>query len=411
MKKKTALLVKGALVVTAAGMTANLFGYIYHLVIGRVLGPERYGELATYLSLIFLFGIPSSTLATVVTRQIATLLSQGKQGRISAFIQRFAIILGGIVIGIGLIYVILIPFLRTFLGLSNIRGLVAVYGIFASSFFLILPMSALQGTKRFTDFSIVSVIAAGLRLVFGVAVARLGVTMILISNICSNLLSLLVSLLPLGALRQIPKQPVFVPLITLLSFSVPTLLATIAMTSLYTIDTILVKHFFSAYDAGIYASLATLGKVILFASLSIAPVLFPTITMLAQQSISYRSILLNGFFVVFSISVSIVLLYGMFSSFVMLALFGNKFVSAAPYLGWVGVFMSGIAMMNYLLMVLLAAGRAGIWKIVAILALLQVNGIVLFHSTLWEVVRINVLVSILGTGGTLWYALRKDKFA
>ena len=44
-----------------------------------------------------------------------------------------------------------------------------------------------------------------------------------------------------------------------------------------TMDLILVKHFFSDQDAGVYATLSILGKIIYFAASPVASVMFPIV--------------------------------------------------------------------------------------------------------------------------------------
>ena len=57
--------VKGGLVVMGGAMAANVSAYLYHLIVGRILGPVAYGELAALLALFFILNVPSSVLQTI----------------------------------------------------------------------------------------------------------------------------------------------------------------------------------------------------------------------------------------------------------------------------------------------------------------------------------------------------------
>src|SRR5476649_2490100 len=62
----------GSAVMFTGSMFVNFLSYLFHVVIGRILGVERYGELATLLSLFFILNVPSLVIQTVLTKYFAS---------------------------------------------------------------------------------------------------------------------------------------------------------------------------------------------------------------------------------------------------------------------------------------------------------------------------------------------------
>ena len=60
-------LFSGSVIMIGGNMAANAINYLYHLVMGRLLGPAGYGVLASLYSLLYLAGIvPTSASISVV---------------------------------------------------------------------------------------------------------------------------------------------------------------------------------------------------------------------------------------------------------------------------------------------------------------------------------------------------------
>lgn len=65
------LVTKGLTLVTAGAMGANVLSYLLHLLAGRWLLPEGYGEFASLLTAQLVLAVPALALQTVVARSIA----------------------------------------------------------------------------------------------------------------------------------------------------------------------------------------------------------------------------------------------------------------------------------------------------------------------------------------------------
>lgn len=371
-------------------MVANIFAYLYHLLVGRILGPDRYGELAALLALIYILNVPSQWLQTVMTKYFSSLRANKATGevknlfftatRLTSFFAAFGL-------------VILLPFIKIvagFLHISSQSDFIWLYFIFAFYLISVIQLSIYQAYQLFLQSNILTNIGAFLRLVLGAIGASFGVTMTLFSNVFSNMIMYLVSFIPLRFVMTAKSQPVSLNKRQIVGYSVPTLLATLGIIALYTQDVILVKHFFSAKDAGIYSSLSILGKVIFYASSAISFVLFPVVAERSALGKDHQKIVFMALTVIAAVSLVLTVGYFVFPGLVVNLLFGPAYSSAAPYLGFFGLFITFYSLASLLTNVTLASGRTSVWWLTGGIALLQTIFISLYHATLLTVIQVNL---------------------
>src|SRR3989344_8778687 len=143
-------LARGSFIVLVGTTIANIGSYAYHLVVGRILGPVGYGELASLLSFLYILNVPSSVLQTVLTRYIAGFRANQEVGRaksLSIAVLRMLCV----VLFFGA--VILLPFISMLAGFLHIDEPMALfYTYLTAALWLIgiVQVSLLQGLQRFT---------------------------------------------------------------------------------------------------------------------------------------------------------------------------------------------------------------------------------------------------------------------
>src|SRR5690242_10099446 len=74
-------LVKNSAIVFAGTMAGNVLSYVYHLVMGRLLGPAGYGELSSLLSILYIFTVPLVVTQTVLVKFISGFKAHGTPGQ------------------------------------------------------------------------------------------------------------------------------------------------------------------------------------------------------------------------------------------------------------------------------------------------------------------------------------------
>src|SRR5947209_3157638 len=106
----------GSAIMMVGSTAVNVINYLYHLLMGRLLGPLNYGELAALISLISLIGIIPLSLGLVITKFIA---SAENEYQIKSFVNWFSRKVTIVGITLFVIISILSPIISSFLNIKN----------------------------------------------------------------------------------------------------------------------------------------------------------------------------------------------------------------------------------------------------------------------------------------------------
>ncbi len=371
---------------------ANFIAYIYHLVIGRMLGPVSYGELAATLAALGMF----STVFAFVSLVVVKLVSSAKKREIPALYHWF--LKRGLITGFGLCL-----FLTTFTSIiSNFLHLdykiAFLLGpiLFAILLSLLLK-SFLHGLLKFGQSVVVSNIDMSLRVVFSVLFVYLGFSSFgaVFGIFVASILSFLVAFSFLKELRRGRVNGKLKDAKKVLAYAFPVFLVSIANNSFISSDVILTKHFFNAYDAGIYASLSTLGKIIFFGTGPIGAVMFPIISQRHSKGQNYHKVLAMSFLLTAWMAVGVLAVYYFFPELMIKILFGNEFLDASSNLIWFGVFIAIYTVANLLVSFYLSIEKTKVAFFPIVFALFQIVGIYFFHDSVLSVIRISTLSATL----------------
>src|SRR3981081_617541 len=82
--------VRQNVVLFVGGFLAGAGGFVYHSVVGRVLGPEAYGEVSDLMGRYTVGPTINVMLVVVLARCVATLKTAGRMGAISHLVDRTA---------------------------------------------------------------------------------------------------------------------------------------------------------------------------------------------------------------------------------------------------------------------------------------------------------------------------------
>jgi O-antigen/teichoic acid export membrane protein len=384
-------LFSSSMVVIVGSNIVNALNYIYHLIIGRLLGPTTYGELASLISIIGLLGIIPGALGMTIVKFISSAKEKDEVDGLVKWLTKLGLV-------IGIIEAIIIIFsssmLKSFLKIDDISILLLV----SLSIFIATPVqfyrSVLQGLLKFNQM-VLSVLAdSGLKLLGTVLLVYLGFG--LLGTIVGMIIGISVGLIiAIYSLREYLnfKYEKALNLKPILSYSIPIIIQTGAQTSLYSADLILVKHFFNPHDAGLYASLSVLGRIIFFGAGPVASVMFPMISKKKAAGESYNRVFSYSLLLTSAISLFVLLIYLFFPELAIQILYGKLYLDAASYLVWFGLFMCMFTIATLLVNYNFALGKTKVVIFPSLAALLQILGIWIFHSDLKEVITISIIVS------------------
>ena len=396
-------LVKGSFILLIGSLIVNISNYLFHFFMGRMLGPSDYGVLAALLSVLYLVSVFSSTLLTVTTKFTADFFSAGDFGKIHLLIKRLSRKFFWAGLAVFLIFLLAARFIANFLKIDS-PSLVIIIGAFSLLLFLnSLNRGVIQGLQKFSHLAINLSIEALLKLVLAIIFVILGGKVFgpVAAIFLACLFAYLISFVPLKFLFKKTLQPIDKK--KLILYSLPTLFIMLFLVSLYNADIILVKHFFSAREAGLYAALSTLGKIVLFASGAITQAMFPIAAYLARRKKDPSRILKQTIILTSLISLVILILYFVFPKYLVMILFGGQYLEISSYLFFFGLVFSLFSIISIFISFFLAIHKLRFVYFLGLAALAEIVLIIFFHQSILEIISILFIVMVILLVGLIIY--------
>ncbi len=379
----------GGIIFFIGGTLANIFNYLYRVAMARMLGPELFGELVAMISLIFILVIPSSPMQIAAAKFSAVFEAEKTQGKIREFFNYLTKAAGLIV---GLIAVLGIAFanwIQNLLKLSSVNYVYFLVAIIVVMFAGGITKGILKGLKRFSLLSLVTFLESFLKLVVAVSLVFLGLGMfgalggLLIPGVIIYLLSFYFLRDVLLKKEERPQTENVKGVWRYISYS---FLALFLLNIFINIDKILVKLYFSDFDAGIYSSFSSLGQATFVGVSLLAGVLFPLVAFSHAQKKEYfhyfKLISLASLIIVFLTA----LIFSLFSRPLFLLFFGEEYIEGAGFLGCYAGLMGLLGFVFLFSFYLMALNKFKFLYFLGAGALLEVLLIVFFHNSFSQVI-------------------------
>ena len=379
----------GAIMVTF-GLLAGFINYLYQLVMGIMLTPTQYGTLYSLLSLLVILSIVSSAIHTSVTKFASKFKAQGNLGGVN-YLWRFSL-KQTFIIGLAsfLVLSLLSPLLASFLNITNIWYLIILSVTLILVFVLPVNYGILRGLQRFVPLGTSNTFIAILKLATGALLVYLGLGVYggLLAFIIAQLFVFIFTLYFLRDLTSAGTKKLDTG--GLRAYVGPALLAIAAFTVLTNVDVLLVKHCLSPETTGSYSAIAVLGKIAFIVPGGIVVAMFPKTSELYETNTTHHRVLLT-----LLLAGGVVIIYWLFPDFIVTFLFKDKYAQVAPHLLPYSVahllFAFSFLLMNYFLS--LNQTRVAFSLVAAML--LQLTLIILFHTSITQIVTIMVISSAL----------------
>lgn len=372
----------------------NFLNYIYHFLMGRMLGPSGYGELAALISIVGLLLIIPSSFGLAITRMVATEAKDKQAKQALNKIIHLAIIFS---LCFSVIFFALAPIISNYLKISNIWSVIFAGLFFTFSMVGFVYKSILQGLLRFGRFISSTIGETAVKLFLGVFLVSLGLGSFgaLGAIFIGAALGLFLAKYWIGDFLKVDSaEKVNRKYIKeLFIFSLPVTVYTVAQTSLFSADLILVKHFFPNFEAGLYAALSSLGKIILFGAGPVVFVMFPMISQKYSNKEKYNSIFTLSLVFTLLVCLFLLTLFYLFPGYVIRFSVGSSYLGASGMLFLFGIFMSLVSLSGLLINLQLAVKRTKVVILPSLAAIAQIILINFYHSSLYQVIFISIAIT------------------
>lgn len=326
---------------------ANFINYLFHFVMGRMLGPVDYGVLAFLTSIMYIFGVPTASIQTLVAKYTTKFNVKKEYGKIKGMIKFMILEATLLAVVLFLIFCLISFFFSSYVGISF--WLLALTGlILFSSFLSPIGLGVVQGLKKFSILGWNTILGSTIKIILAVFLVLFSFKVYgaILGFILGGLISF-IFIFPF--IKEIMNSKEIIEKKALISInSVAVLVSILTITLMYSLDIIFAKIFFSADIAGKYAVASMIGKMIFFGTSAVTSAMFPLSSeKFLNGDKSKTSGIIKKTFIFVTILCLIALFFmGLFPKLVISLLFGSKYLEIVNILFYLGVAFSMISLTN-----------------------------------------------------------------
>ncbi|MHA7944837.1 oligosaccharide flippase family protein [Formosa sp. 3Alg 14/1] len=374
-------------------LAVNGGNYFYNLILGRLLGPAQFADAAVLITLLLVLSFVAMTFQ-LVTAKFSVELETAVFSNFIASIYKNAVWVG---IALGALTVVFSKQLQQVFHTTS-SSMFVVFGLGVPLYFIMsVNRGVFQGKQNFKALSITYQ---------GEMLSRLLITLglIFLFNLQSSVtiaigifVSFIIGLFPLKT-EHISFTKTFVNSThskQIKHFFILTAFYELTQIIINNSDILLVKHYFESYEAGLYASLALIGRIVYFVAWMFVMLLLPTVVQLKKEGKETAPILFKYVSYIAVIAFSIVSVTALFPETAITLLFGKSYISVAPLL-WKYALATGLfAVSNIFAYYYLSLAQYIPVIISGLFGLLQMCLVVWFHESLEQVVHMQIVAMAL----------------
>ncbi len=370
-------------------LVVNAGNYAYNLILGRLLGPERYADAALLITLLLVLSFVAMTLQLTVAKFRAESTETQVRQIVSYFKQR-AVILGSV---IGGVLVMMSWWMADLLNVSS-PSMFQVFGLCVPLYFVMsVHRGVHQGGSQFVKLSWSYQLEMWTKLVTTLILLTLLPQAVGFCIALGIVLSVTVGIWPSAGRHSFFKTATLPSQLeqTILRFAVFTCCYELSQILINNSDILLVKHYFDAEQAGLYSALAMIGRVVYFLAWMFVMLLLPKVIRLEKSGEDSRPLLMKYVSYTALMSGAIVGVSYLIPEVVILSLFGSAYLEIADLLWLYALATSAFAIANIYVYYALSLSRYIPIFITVTLGVVQVALVVMYHESLYQVVLQQVL--------------------
>jgi O-antigen/teichoic acid export membrane protein len=375
-------------------LIVNGGNYLYNLILGRILGPAQFADAAVLITFLLVLSFAAMTFQ-LVTAKFSVLFENDVFKSFISKVFKNALLVGII---FGILIILGAGVLQNLFNTSSSMMFI-IFGFGVPLYFLMsVNRGVFQGKKAFKNLSITYqtemlsrlVITLGLILIFDIkssVVISVGI-----------LASFLFGLFPFNFKNLFPKKPLKLSGVhtkNIRHFFIITAFYELTQIIINNSDILLVKHFFESYDAGLYASLALIGRIVYFIAWMFVMLLLPTVVELKKEGKKTAPTLFKYVGYIAAISITIILACLAFPQTIITLLFGDSYISMAPLLWKYAIATSMFAISNIFAYYYLSLDKYVPVVISGVFGMLQMLLVIFYHDSLEQVVYMQIIAMML----------------
>lgn len=382
----------GSVIMLAGSVLVSIANFGYNIGVAHLLGPGDFSQAAAAVTLLMLASCINLAYQLVTAKLVAKTTIPAERAAVYQYLMRRAWMVG---FGLSAVFVGASRWIASYLRMPS-PTLVILLGL-GMLFYIPLGVrrGGMQGTCHFLRLSLNLAAEAFVKL-FAAMILVVGGAGVLGAVSAISLSVLAAFLLPTNdrELRQLPSQ--YHPGSFLESMQA--IIFFVGQVIINNVDILMVKHYFAPSEAGIYAAVALVGRLLYFATWSVTSAMFPISAGSAAEKES-RSVLVVPLLFVAGLSTVFVVFLASFPGLVIRTLFGSDFHRVSAGVEQLLV-MNALATAVYAVCVVLITYEmsrriANTGWLQLVVSFLIVLGVSFFHASLMQVIVIQQVLRAL----------------
>lgn len=381
----------------AGNVAVGFLNYIFYPVMGRLLQPTYFGEVQALFSIIAHIGVFFNVLGLVVVNIVTNHPDAKTANRLIVNLEKLALRFS---VGSFLLFLLLVLPLQDFFHFTSPWPFVGLALAILLSVPLTFRRAVLQGIHDFWALSWAGVLNGASKLAAAAALVLAGYKTV--GAMGALLLAQVLSLLYID--RQLKKtktkyqwsgyslnRPDMELVRPELKYARLVMLVSLIFTVMYSIDVLMVKHYFAAEPAGLYAGISTIANTIYFISGSVAGVLLASVRISSAEN---AKLLKRSLFITFVLGGAVLLVFTLAPRPIINLLIGSTYGSFAHYLpsASLALFLASIANLLFIYHMALRNYRIS-WLVLG--GALLIFGLMLTNHGSIQAIINNVIISSL----------------
>jgi O-antigen/teichoic acid export membrane protein len=383
--------IKYGFLLTAVQITSGFLGYIYQILVGRLLSPSEFALFSAVMALFMFCSAPMAAFSMVIVRKVSALRAYERLENIHSMYWRLKKYLLGLTTTLLIIFLCGNQFLTTYLRAPDKSTAIYFSFIVVLSLFSSINLSFYQGLQKFLSLGLLGITTIVLKILISLLLINIGmgISGALLGVMISILLVYVVGMTPFARGYQKLQHKSYSKInIKSLIESFPILLATISLTAMTQLDVVLVNWFFNPNEAGLYAAASVLGKAVLYLPGGLVVALFPMVAERHATGAKSLSLFLQASIVTLCSCGLIAFIYWLFGEEIIQFLYGESYIGAGKILSWYGFAILPMSIVIVAEQFLIAKGKVLFaWLFLGIVPF-QFLAIYKWHSELWMILAV-----------------------
>ena len=389
------LFLSGGILVIAS-VIANLLNYIYSGYLSRAVNVEEFGVISLISNFLFLTVIPLESLSSSIIYRSAYYLGKYKKS-LTEFWKKIRVtsMLAGFVVSI--IWVLATPTIARFFNTDNTIPFYLFAPVWLFNTMLAVDLGYLTGNHRFNAIALVTLLAPFIKTISAIALVTYGLeewvyASIPLSIVVASALSyLLVSMMPKATFSESDTHLLTFPT----KYFFVTALSRFSLVSYLTLDVLLAKHFLPPTEAGKYALIALIGKMIFFVgglfNQFITPLVSRDLGVNSEKQPSFKILFIASAFT----SWIAYIIFGILGEITAPLLLGNNIDSVSHLLPIYGVGVFAFSIASSIIAYHLVKKAHTLAVTTFVLSIAQLIAFYIFHDSIEQIVTTIAIIGVL----------------